>query len=90
MNTTTTVVATGVIVTIGNWAQDQTVAITTIVGGAGVAIALSLLPEQIAEPFGMVALLTALLIYGPDIAFKAGFLKTKPQGWGTQLHRQTK
>lgn len=88
MNTTTSVVATGVIVTVGQLSSGQSTSISTIVGAAGAAIGLTLLPDQIAEPLAVVILMVAGFTYLPAIAFKLGFIQTKPPDWSTPLAKR--
>lgn len=76
MNTTTSVVGTGIIVAVGKWAKDETLSVQIAVGVAGVAIALSLLneaDEKLASGFAALILLLAAFMYLPAIVKKLGF-----------------
>lgn len=78
MNTTTSVVATGVTVTVGQWASEKRLSIKVFVGIAAMAIFLSIMEsgnEKLAQQFGMLILVSAVLIYGVPIGKKLGGLK---------------
>lgn len=77
MDTMTSVVATGVTVTIGRWSQEKPVEIKTFVGIAAFAIFLSVMQasnSKLAEQFGTLILVSAVLIYGIPIGKKLGAL----------------
>lgn len=78
MNTTTSVVATGVVVTVGQWSQEKRLTMKVFVGIAALAIFLSIMEsgnEKLAQQFGMLILVSAVLIYGVPIGKKLGGLK---------------
>lgn len=78
MNTTTSVVATGVTVTVGQWASEKRLSIKVFVGIAAMAIFLSIMEsgnEKLAQQFGVLILVSAVLIYGVPIGKKLGGLK---------------
>lgn len=75
MSTTTSVVATGVIVVAGRIAQEKPIDIKIAVGAAAFALSLSLIGnanEQLASRFAALVLVGAALIYVPAIASKTG------------------
>jgi hypothetical protein len=84
VNTTTMVVATAGIVTIGRWVQDRPLSPRVVVGGAVLALSLGLLSE-VNTVFGKrmagMVLLTAAFMYVPHIAYSAGLTKVKPPDW---------
>lgn len=78
MNTTTTVVATGIVVAGGQWAKNKQVDIKTFVGIGVLAILLALLGEgnaKLAEQFGVLILVGAILMYAIPIAKGLGYTK---------------
>lgn len=78
MDTTTSVVATGVVVTVGEWASEKRLGIKVFVGLAAVAIFLSVMQagnDKLAQQFATLILVSAVLIYGVPIGKKLGGLK---------------
>lgn len=78
MNTTTSAVASGVIVAFGTWAQEKPLTIKIAIGTGGVALILSLMSqanEELAQKFGMLILLAAAFAYLPAIVKKLGLSK---------------
>lgn len=78
MNTTSTVVLTGVVVTAGRWSQGKGLTMRIVVGGTFLAIALAAMAEanaDLASKFGLLVLAVAVLTYGVDIAKKTGLTK---------------
>lgn len=81
MNTTSAVVATGVIVTIGQWSDDKHLSVRVVVGAGALALALAAMPDVLAERFAALFLVVAAFLYIPSIAYKAGLTKVKPPKW---------
>lgn len=78
MDTTTSVIATGVVVTTGRWAQEKQLNMKMFVGFGAVAIFLAVMQsgnEKLAEQFAALILVSAVLIYGVPIGKKLGGLK---------------
>lgn len=78
MDTTTSVVATGVTVVAGRWAQEKPVSVQMFVGLGALAIFLSVMQagnSKLAEQFATLVLVSAVLIYGVPIGKKLGGLK---------------
>lgn len=78
MNVGTSVVLTGVIVTAGQWAEDKSMKMKTFVGLGVLALSLAALSEadtKLAETFGALILVTALLYYARPIAKGLGYTK---------------
>ena len=78
MNTTSSVVLTGVVVTAGRWAQGKGLTMHVVVGAGFLTIALAALSqvnEGLASQFGVLILVGAVLVYGVDIAKKTGLAK---------------
>lgn len=85
MNPATSVVLTGVIVTTGEWAKGEPVSIKVVVGGAVLAIGLSVMNEsqpKLASQFGALILLAAAFTYLPAVFYKLGLTQQKPVKWG--------
>lgn len=82
MNITNAMVATGAIVTAGQWSLGKPLDIRVIIGAAGSAVGISFLPDEIAGKLAGLILLTSALTYVPNIAWKAGLLKDQPPAWG--------
>lgn len=77
MDVTTSVVATGVTVTVGRWSQDKDIPFRIFVGFGFVAIFLSVMSsgnQKLAEAFGALILVSALLYYAVPISKKIGAL----------------
>lgn len=71
MDTTTATVATGIVVTLGQWNKQKKVTSKVLVGTAGVAIFLALIAnanEKLASQFATLILVAAIMFYGIDIA----------------------
>lgn len=78
MNTTTAVVLTGVVTTAGQWVESKQVSIRTFVGIGVFALALSAMGEvnaQLAEQFGVLVLVAALLYYTIPISKALGYTR---------------
>jgi hypothetical protein len=78
MNTTSSVVLTGVVVTTGQWSQGKSVTMRIVVGASALALALAIMSgsnEELAEKFGALILLLALFTYLPSIIKKTGLAK---------------
>jgi hypothetical protein len=78
MDTTTSAIATGVVVTVGRWAQGNGVEAKTVIGAGIFAIILSLIDSgqpKLAANFGMLVLVAALFRYTIPIAKKLGYTK---------------
>jgi hypothetical protein len=77
MDTTTSVIATGLVVTTGRWANEQSLGIKMFVGFGVLAIMLEIMAatnEKLAGQFALLILVSALLIYGVPIGKKIGGL----------------
>jgi hypothetical protein len=71
MNTTTTVVGTGIVVAAGRWSQGKGVEMRTFVGVGVLAIFLAIMGEgnaKLAQQFGALVLVAAVLIYAIPIS----------------------
>jgi len=82
MNTTTSVVATGVIVIAGRWANDKPIELRIVIGAGAFALGLSLLSgadPELASKFALLVLIVALFRYGPHIMNKVGLTKLDPK-----------
>lgn len=79
MDTTTAVVATGIVVFAGQWAKkDEGPSIKLVVGGTVLAVMLSVMSqadEKLASQFAVLILVSALLLYAVPIAKKLGYAK---------------
>jgi len=79
MDTTTSVVLTVVIVSVGQWAKkDGSISIKLVVGMMVLAIMLSALEsgnEKLAKQFAALILVGAVLVYAVPITKKLGFAK---------------
>lgn len=79
MDTTTSVVLTGLVVFTGQWAKkDEGPSIKLVVGGMVLAVILSAMSqgnEKLASQFAMLILVSALLMYVQPITKKLGFSK---------------
>lgn len=78
MNTTASVVLTGVVVTAGRWSQGKGLSMNVAVGAGFLVIglaALSQVNEGLAAQFGVLILVAAVLTYGTSIAKKTGLAK---------------
>lgn len=85
MNTTSSVVATAAIVTIGKWSNDETISVRIAVGGAFLAIGLAALDQGspvLASRFALLVFVVAAFMYVPAIAYKAGLTSIRPPRWG--------
>lgn len=70
MNTTTSVVLTGALVALGQWTNDKQVTVKMVVGVGLVALFLAAMSEvnqPLAQQFGVLILVGAVFIYGPDV-----------------------
>lgn len=82
--TTSSVVATAAIVTVGKWSQDETLDVKVVGGGAFLALGLALLDRAnptLASRFALLILVVAMFMYVPAIAYEAGLTKRKPPRW---------
>lgn len=79
MDTTTAVVATGIVVFTGQWAKkNEGPSIKLVVGGTVLAVMLSVISqanEKLASQFAVLILVGALLIYVIPISKKLGYSK---------------
>lgn len=78
MNTTSSVVLTGLVVTAGQWSENKQVPIKTFVGVGVFAIFLAAIGEAnalLAQQFGTLVLVTALLYYAIPIGKGLGYVK---------------
>lgn len=78
MNTTSAVMLTGLLVVGGYWSQDQKLNLRIAIGVVALALFLSVLDgysPDIAGKFAVLVLITAVFLYGPAIAKKAGLTK---------------
>jgi hypothetical protein len=78
MDTTTSVVATGLVVGVGRWSQEKPVTIKMFVGLGATAIFLAVIAasdEGLASKFSLLLLISAVLYYGVPIGKKLGGLK---------------
>ncbi len=75
MNITAKVVATGVVVVAGRFAEGKPPGVRVAVGMAGLGLGLSMLPEEIAGPMATLVLVFALFTYVPELAKGAGVAK---------------
>lgn len=82
MNITNAMVASGAVVTVGQWSLGKPLDIKVVIGAAGTAVGLSFLPDQIASKLAGLILLTTVLTYVPNIAWKAGLIPNQPPAWG--------
>lgn len=76
MNTTTSVLLTGVIVVVGRWAKEQGITSRIVIGVIVLALFLSLLGQsqaKLANQFGLLILITAMFTYGPAILGQLGY-----------------
>lgn len=77
MDTTTAVVATGVVVTAGRWSEDKDIPFKIFVGFGFLAIFMAVLSstnQKLAETFAVLVLVSAALMYAVPIAKKIGAL----------------
>lgn len=75
MDTTTSVIATGITVTVGRWADEKPVTIKTFFGLGILAIFLAVMEDgnsKLAQQFGMLILVSAVLMYGVPIGKRLG------------------
>lgn len=75
MNPTTSVVLTGALAAAGQWAQDKQVTVKMVVGVGVLALFLAVISEanpKLAQQFGVLVLVGAVFLYGPDVAKKLG------------------
>jgi hypothetical protein len=91
MDTTTSVVLTGTIVTVGTWSEGKPLNVRIVVGGTVLAVTLAALDSsnpQFAQAMAALILTAALFEYAIPIAHKLGFAqniapdKTKPSKFG--------
>ena len=79
MDTTTAVVATGIVVFAGQWAQkDKGPSIKLVVGGMVLAVILSVMSQgndELASRFALLVLVGAVLTYARPISKKLGYTK---------------
>lgn len=77
MDTTTSVVATGVVVTAGRWSQDKDIPFRIFIGFGFLAIFLAVMAsgnQKLAEQFGALILVAACMTYAVPIGKKLGAL----------------
>jgi len=78
MSTTTNMVATAGIVTVGTWAKDKDIEARTIFGAAVVALILAFVHganEDFANKFSLLILVSAAFMYLPAVWKKSGLNK---------------
>lgn len=78
MNTTNAVAMTALLTVAGRWSAGKPLDIRVAVGVGGMALGLSALSssnEQFASKMATLILVTALFMYGPWIADKAGLIR---------------
>ena len=78
MDTTTSVVATGVVVSVGRWADEKEIAPKMFIGLGILAVFLAVFQagnEKLAQQFGTLILVSAILIYGVPIGKAVGGIK---------------
>lgn len=78
MDTTTSALLTGVVVTAGRYAQDKPLDAKVALGAGFLAIGLAVLGQinpKLAQSFGTLILVASLLNYAIPISKKAGFTK---------------
>lgn len=78
MDTTTSVITTGIVVTVGRWSQEKELNMKMFIGFGALAIFLSVMQagnEKLASQFAALILVSAVLIYGVAIGKKLGGLK---------------
>jgi hypothetical protein len=76
MNTTTSILLTGVIVATGRWAMNQDINARIVIALIILALILSLMGQSqpgLANQFGLIVLLSATFGYGPAIFKKLGY-----------------
>lgn len=78
MDTTTSAVASGIIVTAGLWAEGKSFSVKVALGAGFLAIGLAILSgidDKLARGFALLVLVSVLLRYGTAIAKKTGLAK---------------
>lgn len=75
MNATNSAVLTGVVVTTGRYSQGKKITMRVVVGATFLAIVLAVMPTELADKFGLLVLVAAVLNYGASIAKKTGLAK---------------
>jgi hypothetical protein len=78
MDTTTSAVASGIIVTAGLWAEGKPFSVKVALGAGFLAIGLAILSginDQLARGFALLVLISVLLRYGVAISKKTGLAK---------------
>ena len=78
MNTTNAVVLTAFLVVGGRWSEGKPLDIKVAIGTGALALFLSALNtanEDLASKFAVLVLVSAVFLYGPAIAKKAGLIK---------------
>lgn len=76
MNTTTSALLTGAIVSAGRWSQDKSLNSRIIISVFVLALALTLMGQanaKLANQFGALVLISAVFGYGPSILNKLGY-----------------
>lgn len=76
MDTTTSALLTGVMVAVGQWAQDKKINARLIIAVLILALFLSLMGQsqpKLARQFGALILISATLGFGPSILNKLGY-----------------
>lgn len=78
MNTATSVVLTGAIVAAGQWSKSKQITMKMIVGVGVLALFLAVIAEAdapLAEKLGLLVVVGAVFIYGPDVVKSLGLVK---------------
>jgi hypothetical protein len=77
VNPTNAIALTGALVVLGKWSADQKLSVRIIVGLAGATLGLAVvneMNEELAGKMAVLVLITAVFMYGPAVAWKAGLL----------------
>lgn len=85
LGTATTVLGTGAVVAIGQWADDKKISVKFVVGLGVFAFSLAVLGEvnpKLSGQFGTLVFVTAILVYGPKAAASLGLIDKTKYGSG--------
>lgn len=77
MDTTTSVIATGLVVTVGRWSDEKKLDVKMFVGFGVLAVFFAVMQsanDKLAQQFALLVLVTAVLLYGVPIGKKIGGL----------------
>lgn len=81
IDTTTSVMATGIVVTVGRWSQEKKLEFRIFVGFGFLAIFMAVMQsgnEKLAQQFAALVLVAAVMYYGVPIGQKLGALGPPP------------